>query len=170
MLTLTLCDVGKIVFRENEIQRSIIVTQQLDDKLNASFKQANKLDDGFKQVSDKIDAVVQNIDFMQVTKQGDANKIDAKVACKPLLHQNEIKLAILGESGLSPQILKFYGTKRFECKLNFEYASQVDDNSENLLSLVTHIARWMTPELIKQQISSNGNFKPVYTFNCEMFS
>ncbi|RIB15463.1 kinase-like domain-containing protein [Gigaspora rosea] len=70
---------------------------------------------------------------MQMTKQGDANKIDSselsdpmtqnirgkvfkmtyksliEVACKPIDGQNENELAILGKLGLSPQILKFYG-------------------------------------------------------------
>ncbi|KAF0542503.1 kinase-like protein [Gigaspora margarita] len=113
-----------------EVKESL---EQLDDKLDGGFKQADKLDYAFKQISDKIDAVVQHIDFMQVTKQDNANKIDAnelsdpvtqtnrgrvfkklykstiEVACKPLVYQNEIDLAILGKLGLSPQILKFYG-------------------------------------------------------------
>ncbi|KAF0485897.1 hypothetical protein F8M41_022729 [Gigaspora margarita] len=42
--------------------------EQLDDKLNKSFKQADdKLHDDFKHACDKNDAVTQHIDFMQST-------------------------------------------------------------------------------------------------------
>ncbi|RIB29974.1 kinase-like domain-containing protein [Gigaspora rosea] len=51
---------------------------------------------------------------------------------------------------------------------NFEYASQISYISVNLSGLETYIVRWMAPELIKQYIG--GNFNPVHTFRCEMFS
>ncbi|CAG8513514.1 28659_t:CDS:2, partial [Racocetra persica] len=51
--------------------------KKVEDKCDETVKQVEeKCDESFKQISDQIDAVAQRIDFMQTTKQGDANKIE----------------------------------------------------------------------------------------------
>ncbi|CAG8843304.1 35485_t:CDS:2, partial [Gigaspora margarita] len=57
----------------NEVKKSL---EQLDDKLDEGFD--CKFDEGIKQVSDKIEAAAQRIDFMQSTKLGDTKKIDTR--------------------------------------------------------------------------------------------
>ncbi|KAF0345692.1 kinase-like protein [Gigaspora margarita] len=96
-LNFTVVD-SSAIERKDESERIDKALKEVEE----SFKEVgDKLDDGFKQVGDKFDAaVVQHIDFMQMTN----SKFH-----KPIDGQNESELALLGKLGLSPQIIKFYG-------------------------------------------------------------
>ncbi|CAG8783591.1 24832_t:CDS:2, partial [Gigaspora margarita] len=74
--------VSSAIERKDESERIDKVLKEVEE----SFKEVgDKLDDGFKQVGNKFDAaVVQHIDFMQMTKQGDAIKIDSSELSDPM--------------------------------------------------------------------------------------